>query len=811
MINRSLKVGAGRVRSWRPVQPIDSAPAASPQPTQSALREQSDRAALAIELHEQQRTAMNRNSWFGRCRTFRSALTGMPVAALLVVASVAAGARDSRDDSNRETTVTIETLSARAHLVSGGDVLVQVSTAGRRNSKDPLRVRLNGSDVSGAFHASGADTLVGLVDGLRLGKNTLTVDGRGTRAASITITNYPITGPIISGPHQSPYACTTADFVPFPGSAPLGNPTDADCSVATRVQYVYRTTGNTFAALPQPYSSLPANLAMTTTVTGQTVPYIVRLETGTINRAIYQTAVLHDPNDGEPSPFAPPSGWNQGLIYPLGGGCQGGWYFQGDGLVNPVNDSYLSQGYGVASASLNTFGNNCNDLLSSETVMMVKERFIESYGAPLFTIGTGSSGGAYQSNQTGDNYPGLFDGIVTMNSFPDVTTGMIVLGDSRLLDIYFNITRPGEYTDEQQRAVSGFLVAQNIAFLSGRTIDSGSARRMDPRVAFPDQILPGIGPEFRYDPVSNPFGARGTVYDDTVNVYGRVRSTPVKGDALFAQRPLDNVGVQYGLKALNDGVISVDQFLDLNDKIGGFDIDLNHTASRTTGYLGATRRAYLGGRILGGGNGLASIPIITRKGIGDTVASGNIHLRFWSNSIRERLIKANGHANNQVIVGTEAPSDLLIEQMGRWLTAIANDKSRGSAIQKTVRNKPADVVDACWFNGEKIVEPQTAFGQSECNTLFPVGSSAQLVAGAPLAHDIIKCRLKPIAMSDYTVPFSNDQRARLHQIFAHGVCDWSKRGVMQVESVPWASFGPSRENLIFDVTRGDGRRDGHHD
>jgi len=35
----------------------------------------------------------------------------------------------------------------------------------------------------------------------------------------------------------------------------------------------------------------------------------------------------------------------------------------------------------------------------------------------------------------------------------------------------------------------------------------------------------------------------------------------------FARRPLDNVGVQYGLEALNAGVITKDQFLELNDKI----------------------------------------------------------------------------------------------------------------------------------------------------------------------------------------------------------------------------------------------------
>jgi hypothetical protein len=445
---------------------------------------------------------------------------------------------DDRHDDDRhhgDRDFRIEVLSSRPYMVSGGDALVRVTVKDRDVSLRRVRIELNGADVTGAFVADASSrTLTGLVTGLRLGRNHLEVDakgkGRGHADADLTLTNYPIQGPIISGPQEFPFACTTANFVPFPGSPALGAPLDSDCSIQRRVQYVYRTTGNTFASLPQPYSTLPANLASTTTVTGATVPYIVRLETGTINRAIYQTAILHNPNDPAPSPFAPPAGWNKRLIYPLGGGCIGGWYTQGPDLVNPVNHSYLSQGYGVASATLNTFGNNCNDLLSSETILMVKERFIESFGVPLFTIGTGGSGGAYQSNQTGDNYPGTFDGIVTTSSFPDVTTGMVPMHSSRLLQIYFDQTRPGVYTVDQQKAISGYLSIPGQ--LQEMSVVRGN--RMDPRIEFPPEILPGVGPQFRYDPTTNPYGARGDVYDHTVNVYGKIPNTPFHGDARFA-------------------------------------------------------------------------------------------------------------------------------------------------------------------------------------------------------------------------------------------------------------------------------------
>jgi hypothetical protein len=716
-----------------------------------------------------------------------------------------AGDDDDGDRHHGDRDFRIEVLSSRPYMVSGGDALVRVSVKKKKLSLGSVRIELNGANVTGAFVAdAGAGTLTGLVTGLRLGPNQLEVDakgkGKGRADADLTLTNYPIQGPIISGPQEFPFACTTQNFVPFPGSPALGAPLDSDCSIPRRVQYVYRTTGNAFASLPQPYSTLPANLAFTTTVTGATVPYIVRLETGTINRAIYQTAILHDPNGPAPSPFVPPAGWNKRLIYPLGGGCIGGWYTQGPNLVNPVNHNWLSKGHAVASASLNTFGNNCNDLLSSETILMVKERFIESYGAPKFTIGTGSSGGAYQSNQTGDNYPGAFDGIVTMNSFPEVTTGMIPMHSSRLLELYF-ASRLGRYTIAQQKAISGYLS------IPGQIQEMSRVRgdRMDPRVAFPDEILTGVGAQFRYDPLTNPYGARGDVYDHTVNVYGLIRNTPFPGSSKFAQRPLDNVGVQYGLRAMNDGAISVEDFLDLNANMGGVDIDFNRIATRTTHYPDATRRAYQGGRILSGGNGLASAAIITRMGGNDLIAAGDVHLRYHSYAIRSRLTNANGHHDNQVIVGNLAPSEPLLDQMGQWLTAVVADTSDRSRAEKVVANKPGDVVDACWTVATptapsvKIVETQTLDGPGQCNALFPAGVPPEYVAGAPIALDIIKCQLKRVDMSDYKVPFTAQQRARLNDIFPKGVCDWSKRGVEQVKAVPWASFGPSPVNQLFDV------------
>src|SRR5215467_12357478 len=179
----------------------------------------------------------------------------------------------------------IEVLSSRPYMVSGGDALVRVTVQDRKVSLGSVRVELNGHNITGAFRTdAAARTLTGLVSGMRLGENELSVDakgkGNGRADADITLTNWSIKGPIISGPQEFPFVCTTQNFDvirggPVPaGGTPLGPvlgaPLDSDCSVARRVDYVYRKTTGAFAVLPQPFSTLPADVAMTTTVNGVT-------------------------------------------------------------------------------------------------------------------------------------------------------------------------------------------------------------------------------------------------------------------------------------------------------------------------------------------------------------------------------------------------------------------------------------------------------------------------------------------------------------------------------------------------------------
>ena len=677
----------------------------------------------------------------------------------------------------------IELLSGRPDTVAGGDALVRIDVP-RNVPLHKVALTLNGADITSQFvWSEAARTLTGLVSGMTIGSNMLAAHsngrGNGRPEATLTLVNHPIQGPVFSGPHEQPYICATASFNLPAGLGNLGAPLDANCSITTRVDYLYRTTANAFAAWPAGSAAYPANLAMTTTTLGKTVPYIIRMETGTINRAIYQTTILHDPlKEAAPSWNSPPQNWNQRLIYTFGGGCIGGWYRQGASTGGVTDDFMLRNGYALASSSLNVFGNNCQDVTAAESMMMVKERFIEAYGPPKHTQGWGCSGGSYAQHQITDNYPGLLDGIIPGCSFPEVGFATInFITDAWLLDNYFNTRAGVPWSDEQKRRVTGFGVyatAPNVAI---------GARRIDP-----DSSCGTLPVALRYNAVTNPSGARCDVYDHTVNVYGK---DPATG---FARRPLDNVGIQYGLKVLNSGAISVDQFLDMNEKLGGFDIDANilPPLQRTVADLSAARAAYQTGRLTNGGGGLATQPIIDLRDYNDQLPGGDIHVRYHSFSMRDRLNKANGRSDNQVMLvqdnrfGLYSNSSPLLQRailtMDRWITAIKADARDIPQIDKVVQNKPGDLQEGCLTRDAAptfIAQIQVRDPATSCEALYPSNSFPREVAGAGVAADIIKCQTRPLAPADYSVPFSPAQWTRLQAIFPAGVCDWSRPGLEQ--------------------------------
>jgi hypothetical protein len=697
----------------------------------------------------------------------------------------------------------ITTLSSRSDMISGGSVLVRLDVPDASH-KGKFAVTLNGQDVSASFradpstaspdHDGKSQRYTGLVDGLAPGANVLQVWAK-TRAdghpdAQATLVNYPIEGPIFSGPRQAPFICQTQSFR-LPDGTFLGAPSDlATCSAPTVVQYVYESTSGG-ALKPMPNTAvLPADVAMTTTDTGATVPFVVRVETGTMDRGVYQNAVLHDPTtEAPPTPFAPPKGWNRRLQGLHGVGCQNGWYIQGAAMGENIlaQRDLLGRGFGVFSNTLNHPTNSCNAFLAGEVTSMGKEHFIKTLGVPYYTVSRGCSGGAYTSEQVADAFPGLFDGILIDCTFPDPFAIAYSAQDGHLLTHFF-YNYPG-YTDAQKAAISGYSGPTTLLAAANQS------QRTDP-IAHTDPSAPGYSPgtfnaavpvALRYDPVSNPTGARPTVYDENANVFGK---DPATG---FALRTFDNVGVQYGLAALNAGLITTTQFLDLNQYVGGYDQDEKYIPQRTVGDAGAIARVHHAGLNLGGQGGLSSIPFVDFTGIYSETTT-NYHLQWEHFASRERLKEANGSTGNHVMwravpatLALDRPARVLFDQ---WMEAYRADTSNHTQRQKVIDNKPAAAVDGC-FTGPStasfVAEPQTfsSAPTTTCNALMPSYGFPRYAAGGPLAADILKCELKPLVQSDYAVAFTAAEWGRLQSIFPDGVCDWSKKGINPVSVLPW--------------------------
>jgi hypothetical protein len=281
----------------------------------------------------------------------------------------------------------------------------------------------------------------------------------------------------------------------------------------------------------------------------------------------------------------------------------------------------------------------------------------------------------------------------------------------------------------------------------------------------------------------------------------------------FARSPWDNVGIQYGLKALNDGKITMDQFVDINTRIGGHDATGKIVAQRQVGDAEALRIAYQTGRINEETGGLRAIPqVATRAYIdGDPFGRGDanvdVHDSFHTTVVQARLQKYLGTTGTMVYLETaNAPGNYNTTTPGsplnvaylealtgidKWIMAIKADKSTKTPTEKVVANKPAELVNACYAakEGSLVTAVEKITDVAKCKTIFPEYSHPRVAAGGPTTDDVFKCQLKPIAAADYKTAPTAAQMTALQAAFPGGVCDYTKPGVGQTgKMITWAFF-----------------------
>lgn len=705
----------------------------------------------------------------------------------------------------RKKPVRVFTTSNRADLVSEGDVRVAVAET-KGLDRRTLRITLNGRDVTKRFALrTTVDAKVqrfeAYLSGLRVGRNVVRVGNRRF-AGRLVVTNHPKGGPVFSGPQTKHYRCQAGAR-------------DGQCNAPVRYRFLYKSTNPLRAGLlPYDPKNPPSDVATTRTDRGVRVPFVVRREDGFQGRDRYTIMVLWQP--GKPwDRFRPQRQFNRKMLVTHGGGC-GASYTPGEPPLDDysgtipglpgIESSYvtaLSKGFAVLSTALDNTGHNCNVALNAESVLMAKERFVEQYGSLRYTIGTGCSGGSIAQHTVANAYPGIYQGLVTTCSYPDTFTAGAQFADYHLLRLYFEDPSrwaPGVvWLPTQYAAVEGHL-----SHLNAVVADEGLFKA----ALNPEHDCPGTLPTVpgrvatRYDDATNPGGVRCSVLDLLANQLGRRPKAAWGAEERrvgrgFGGVPFGNTGLLYGLQALRDGAITTAQFVDLNVKVGGLDVDSRHTPGRTAGDPASVANAYRTGLVNEATN-LSQVAIINHGGPDPGIAHDYAHA-FWT---EDRLGRAQGHTDNRVmwfgvvpLIGDVRWATEAMMSMDRWLTAVERDRtSRPLARKITAARTRVGITDRC-SNLPGILEVPGRDDEVDCvlpESLQLRLSTPREVAGGNRLNDVLSCRLKPLTRAAVDVgllPLTDAQLARLRAVFPRGVCDFAKPGIGQQPAQTWLGYG----------------------
>jgi len=595
-----------------------------------------------------------------------------------------------------------------------------------------------------------------------------------------------------------------------------------DCLFPTHSRYYYKRIGDDgFYPLEEADNDIEK-----LTINGRSIDFVVRLETGTINRFIYAIAVLRGEDESLEQPTD--THWNKKLVYQLNGGVGVGRRQGNFSIRDILRDRYeqIRAGYAVVYSTANQTRNHYNIWLAEDTALRVKRQFVALYGEPLYTVGIGGSGGAIQQYLFAQNSPGLLDAAIPLYSYPDMITQTTHVLDCELLEHYFDVT-DAENPD--------WKIWEKRSWIQGLAADSSAKNRFSPLQLgvniLNGNFMQGLRTSLRgssecvngwrglspliYNPLftdklvdyapSVAQSVQWSHWDDLRQFYGLDQYG-------FANSTWDNAGVQYGLDALRQGLISARTFIDLNARVGSWKPphQMQHerfwflngsfyparlslrseqnmhltpapgelAAPRYNGSLAAMQAAYLSGHVFAG---VAEIPIIDVRHYLDSQL--DMHHSSASLSARARMIRAQGHADNQLIWVTALPHDPQIEAFALIDSWMLNIRARPES--GVVANKPEQAQDQCFTaEGRIVAGGDTVWNGSwnksspgACMQAYPAFRTSREVAGGGPEADIFKCHRRSIADAFASGVFHGTDldgyRAELEQVFPDGVCDYS--------------------------------------
>jgi len=248
-----------------------------------------------------------------------------------------------------------------------------------------------------------------------------------------------------------------------------------------------------------------------------------------------------------------------------------------------------------------------------------------------------------------------------------------------------------------------------------------------------------------------------------------------------------------GLAGLIEGTITPAEFVDINSKIGGADVDLKPQPQRFNANEPALKRSYLSGAV-NEANNLKGVAIIDLRG----PDPGAFHDAYRTWSMRARLEHAEGHFPlNHVIWFGEAPligsptytTEGLLT-MDKWLSAVEGDTRKATLEEKVAQDRPTEAHDRCSnVDGVEQVSVPGVGPVCEAPLAQTRFSTPRVISGEDIATDKQKCQLKALVRSDYyPIAFTDEQWAQLQKAFPAGVCDFGKAGVDQKGTNPWQTY-----------------------
>ena len=242
---------------------------------------------------------------FDRGRAMVLALS-LLLAVVPAMSAAAAGRGGPPTDRGRanDGAMAIEVLSSPPEYVSGGDARLRI-TVPRGVGLGQVQVTVDGEDVTDAFapgptagHSRAWSTGSRSVDNLVEAR----ASGGGSRGAGRPVR--------VGGAAQLRHRRADVLWAPAGplrlhhrgrprrdrrrrrATAPQADPAE-DCAMETLVSWIYRPAGATGGFEPYDPANPPApeDVATTTTIDGEEIPFIVRWERGTINRFVYSIAI----------------------------------------------------------------------------------------------------------------------------------------------------------------------------------------------------------------------------------------------------------------------------------------------------------------------------------------------------------------------------------------------------------------------------------------------------------------------------------------------------------------------------------------